>query len=97
MNIIHTDISVLPKGLDSAPKIKEDDNLMQTCKEFEAIFINMLFKQMKATIPKSNLFDSGLDREIFESMFYEEISKKIAEGEGIGLASELYRSLVLDK
>ena len=76
MNIIHTDISVLPKGLDSAPKIKEDDNLMQTCKEFEAIFINMLFKQMKATIPKSNLFDSGLDREILNLCFMKKYRKK---------------------
>ncbi len=94
---INIDTAVLSGSLDSTLKTNEKEKLMQSCQEFESIFINMLFKQMQATIPKSNLLGSGLDKEIIESMFYEEVSKKIAESGGIGLAAELYRFLVLDK
>lgn len=89
-----TDPAVFKEALDRAVKSREKEELMKVCREFESIFINMLMKQMRATIPKSDFLNRGIDREIFESMFDEEVSKEMAKGGGIGLAREIYRSLV---
>ena len=58
----------------------------EACKEFESLFLNYLLKEMRATIPKSGLFDGGPAEEIYTSMFDEGLSKKLAQHGGIGLA-----------
>ena len=96
---LYMNTHIPPKNKNINNNIDKGDNkeLLKACKDFEGIFLNIVLKQMRATIPESNLFGGGLDREIFESMFYEELSNKIAEGGGVGLASELYRSIILSK
>jgi len=70
--------------------------LQEVCKEFEAIFINMMLKQMRATVVQGGVTESSHAREIYESMHDEALSEEMAkEGNGIGLAKQLYQQLVI--
>lgn len=85
--------------IDNTPKMKniktpEDaEKLQEVCKEFEAIFLNMMLKQMRRTVPEGNLVEKSFAREMYESMQDEEMAKEMAKGRGIGLAQELYKQL----
>ncbi|MGE5327901.1 MAG: rod-binding protein [Deltaproteobacteria bacterium] len=75
---------------------KDEKQLKKVCKDFEQIMLNMMFKQMKATIPKSDLTENSFAKQTFEEMYYEKITDEVAKGQGIGLADMLYKSLSKD-
>ncbi|HHV46677.1 MAG TPA: flagellar biosynthesis protein FlgJ [Tissierellia bacterium] len=83
-------LSVFEKKAEAADKNKDDAQLMEVCREFESIFLNMLFKEMRNTIPDGGLIPKGTGTEIFEDMYYEEISKELSNREGLGIAKMLY-------
>ncbi|SCY87154.1 rod-binding protein [Alkaliphilus peptidifermentans] len=76
---------------DKAPE--DSQKLMEVCKQFESVFINMMLKQMRSTVGDGGLTEKSHGREIFESMYDETLSDEIASGQGIGLAKDLYKQL----
>jgi len=72
---------------------KEDDSLKQACQEFEAFFLSFIFK--KATQPVLVEDSPFLSREEvwFREMWIDEITKKGAENQGLGLSQFLYQQL----
>lgn len=73
--------------------VDEDDKaLMEACREFEAIFLSMMFKEMNKTVPESGLVEKSLGTKIFEDMYIEEISNEISKQDsGLGIADMMYQ------
>lgn len=71
--------------------------LMEACKEFEAYFIEQLYKGMEKTIMKAEDDESGTAgqyKELFGDMRVQEYAKAATEqGTGIGLARQLYEQM----
>ena len=63
--------------------------LASACAELESLFIQQLFEQMRATVPKSGLLEGGSTEEMFTSMLDQETAKELAARGGIGLAALL--------
>lgn len=84
------------KLLKKAYDQKDKEKLKKACKDFEQIFLGIMYKQMRATVPKSSLIEGSFARETFEEMLDERIAQEAAKGQGIGLADVLYKSLVKD-
>lgn len=80
------------KRLMAAAENGDDSELKQVCKEFEGIFISMMFKQMRATVPKSDYLKSDSSTEIFNSMFDDELCD-VAAQRGIGLGEMMYKQM----
>ncbi|SHD76617.1 rod-binding protein [Schnuerera ultunensis] len=93
MNVdLNIDPTILHKQMESIDADKDDEALRQVCKEFESIFLSMMFKEMKKTIPEDGLIEKSTGREIFEDMHIDELSKEIANGDdGLGIAEMLYQ------
>jgi flagellar protein FlgJ len=70
-----------------------DPQLRTACTEMESLFINYLFKEMRATIDKSGFISGGRAEEIFTSMLDVELSRKISAAGGIGLSAILLEQL----
>ncbi|KAB3526662.1 rod-binding protein [Alkaliphilus serpentinus] len=84
--------------INNTPKIPEklpedSKRLMEVCQQFEAIFVNMMFKQMRATVIDGGLTEKSNARDIYQSLHDEQLSEEISKGQGIGLAKELYNQL----
>lgn len=79
--------------LQSAVESKDEKQLKSVCQDFEGIFLNMMYKQMKATVPKSGLLEDDFAKDTFDEMLDEELMNQVAEGRGIGLAEVLYKQL----
>ncbi|NLH96099.1 MAG: flagellar biosynthesis protein FlgJ [Clostridiaceae bacterium] len=81
------------RRLEEAARNKDDRELKKACQEFEAIMLDMLFRQMKATIIKSGLVEEDPGREIFETMLDEELMEQASKRGSLGLADMLYKQL----
>lgn len=81
------------KRLESASQSSNDKELKAVCQEFEAIMLDMMYKQMKATVVKSDLIEEDPGTAIFESMQDEELMKQASKTGTLGLADSLYKQL----
>jgi flagellar protein FlgJ len=80
------------KRLKAAAESGDDAELKKVCKEFEGIFVSMMFKQMRATVPKSDYFSSDTATELYNSMLDDELCK-VASQRGIGLGDMMYKQM----
>lgn len=62
-------------------------------KEFEAIFLRMLLKEMRESLPKTTLFGNSRAMEFFESLYDEQIASAVAQTGELGLAAVLKQRL----
>lgn len=78
------------KGFEAALKKAQDAKDKQALKkaaaDLEQIFLSMMFKTMKHSIPKAGLLEESAQRKIFEDMMYEEYAGQMAKAGGIGLS-----------
>ncbi len=81
------------KKLEAAVQNNDEKELKKACQEFEGIMLNMLYKQMKATIIKSDLIEKDAGTEIFESMQDENLIDAASKTGSFGLAESLYKQL----
>jgi len=81
------------KALEKAMKEKDEKKLKKACSDLEAIFVSMVFKQMRSTVQKAGLFDGGMAEEMYEEMLYDKYAEEASKGKGIGLGDLLYQQL----
>lgn len=63
------------------------------CRDFEAILIQNLFRQMRKTIPASGYLEHGMRMQFFEEIMDTEAARQMARGGGFGLGRLLYEQL----
>lgn len=86
---------VFKRKLESAKTTKDDKELKDAAKQFESVFINMMLKTMRTTIPEGQGYiEKSNATKTYESMLDEELSKGMAQGGGFGLSDMIYKSLV---
>lgn len=66
--------------------------LRNACEGFEAIFIQKMWEQMRATLPKDGMMKSK-EEEYWQSMYDQELGKSMASSGGIGLADMMMTQL----
>lgn len=77
---------------------KDDKKLREACQEMEAVFVNQLLRQMRATVPKGELVEESAGSAIYKDMLDEEYSKLIAKSpSNMGIAEMLYKQLKQEK
>lgn len=72
---------------------KDDKELKKSCQEMEKIFLTMMYKQMKATIPKSSLVPEDSGREILDSLLDDSLMDEASKRTSFGIADMLYKQL----
>ncbi|MCD7837204.1 MAG: rod-binding protein [Lachnospiraceae bacterium] len=72
-----------------------DDELMDVCKQFEAYFLEQVFKEMEKTIPEDEDSDSSTSQlvDYFKDEMLQEIASESTEQSSLGLAQMLYEQM----
>ena len=72
-----------------------DDELMDACKQFEAYFVEQMFKEMMKTVPESETTSSYTSNlmDYYKDNMIQEIASDSTEQEGLGLAQMLYEQM----
>ena len=72
---------------------KDKEALKKSCQDFEAIFIQSLFKSMRKTVPEGGIFEKDTSTETFQEMLDQEVAMNISRKQSVGLAEQMYRQL----
>lgn len=72
-----------------------DAELMEVCKEFEAYFVEQVFKQMQKTVPESEYSSSSTSSlvDYFKGATIQELAKQSTEQNSLGLAQMMYEQM----
>ena len=65
--------------------------------DFEAVFLNSMFQNMFTGISGEGPFGGGGAVGVWRSMLTDEYSKSFAKAGGIGIADQVYRSLISEQ
>lgn len=75
--------------------------LQAAAKQFETVFMNMVLKSMRDTVPTDGLMSGGSEEQMFQGMLDQQFAQSMADGKGAGLADmivkQLSRNLNLDQ
>lgn len=81
----------LEKQLEKGSKSQEE--LKEACEQFEAYFLEQMFKEMRKSVPESGLIKESHGEKIFKDMLYQEYAKESAKTQSLGLAQMLFKQL----
>lgn len=87
--------SKLESNLDKDYSTATDDELMDACKQFEAYFLEQVFKEMMKTIPESDS-SSGSTASLvdyYKDQMIQNIAADSTEQNSLGLAQTLYEQM----
>lgn len=95
LNPLKSELNPLNPAFTSLTGVKShtDAELRQVSHKFEAVFMRMMFKEMRQTVQKSNLFGNSQALEFFETMQDDQMSDKLASAGGFGLGNVIYQRL----
>lgn len=84
-----------PQGLDrlrAGAREQSPEALREAARQFEALFIHMMLKNVRETGFGDGVFDSEQGK-LYQGMFDQQVAMNMAQGGGLGLADLLVRQL----
>ncbi|MGM0645610.1 MAG: rod-binding protein [Thermodesulfobacteriota bacterium] len=69
------------------------EQLKQTCQQFEAFFLQKMFQSMRQAVPEGGLIERSNGQKWFEEAFDAEVAQSISTGKSTGLADTLYEQM----
>jgi Rod binding domain-containing protein len=68
-----------------------------TATDFEAMFLNSMFSEMTSNLKGEGPFGDTPGTGVWRSMLTEQYSKNFAKAGGVGISSEVFRTLILQQ
>ena len=68
-----------------------------SAQDFEAMFLNSMFSQMTSGIKGEGPFGDTQSTGVWRSMLTDQYSKNFAKAGGIGISTDVYRTLILQQ
>lgn len=65
--------------------------------DFEAVFLNSMFSQMTSGLKGDGPFGSTPGTSVWRSMLTDQYSKSFAQAGGVGISSDVFRTLILQQ
>lgn len=73
---------------------KAHTDLKQACQKFEGYFLDMMFQEMRKTVPQSGLLkDQSHEQQIFTGMMDQTVADAMSQRGDLGIAQMLYNQL----
>lgn len=76
---------------------KQQAKAQKTATDFEAMFLNIMFSQMTSGLKGEGPFGDTPGTGVWRSMLTEQYSKTFAQAGGVGVATEVYRTLIMQQ
>lgn len=97
--MITSDLTGIPVTGKKIQTGKEAENLgkirklQKVSEQFEALLVGNMLKAMRETVPEGGLFKRGVEMDIFQGIFDDEISSRVASRHQIGFADLIFKQL----
>ncbi|MCD6526712.1 MAG: rod-binding protein [Desulfuromonas sp.] len=80
-------------SLEHSAAARSDQRLEQTCAEFEAVMVQMMFKAMRGSEPEDGLLEKDMASEVYRDLFDGEVARDMAHNQSMGIGLHLYQQL----
>lgn len=82
----HATLGKQDETLKKISRVDPEDakKIKAVARDFEAVFLELMLKSMRNTVPKSELIDGGNGEEIFRSMLDSEYAKAMSQQDSYG-------------
>lgn len=76
----------------------DDEQLMDACKQFEAYFVEQMFKEMQKTVPEEEYSSASTQNMVgyYRDNMLQEMAKMSTENGELGLAQMLYEQMKMN-
>lgn len=81
-------------ALEAGLRPRDVKEIKKAAEDFEAIFMELMLKSMRDTVPKEGVMSGGNAEEVYRGMLDSEYSKVMAEQQSTGLAETITRQLL---
>ncbi len=65
--------------------------MREVCQNFEAFFVQTMFKEMRDTVPQDGLIEKSFGSDIYREMLDKQVAMQSAKRNDFGLAQAMYR------
>ncbi len=65
----------------------------RAAKDFESVLLYKLMEEMKRTVPESDLFSTGISKQV-EGIFWYYLAQEVAKQGGLGVWREIYKDMM---
>lgn len=89
--IVYNDLASLGR-LKAQSTEKPKEALQEAAKQFEALFVSMMLKAMRDTLPEDGMFGSNSMKN-YQEMFDQQLSLDLSRNSGMGLSDLIARQL----
>ncbi len=96
--------NIAMKNAEDAQKLRKEQEqkryekkVREACQGFETMFLSMMYRQMRATVPDNTLFGNSNSQKIWQSMLDDSMMEEVSKSGGVGLADMIYKQLTLRK
>ncbi|ABD08489.1 conserved hypothetical protein [Rhodopseudomonas palustris HaA2] len=76
---------------------KAQTKARESAEQFEAMFLNSMFSQMTSGLKGDGPFGDTVGTGVWRSMLTEQYSQTIAKAGGVGIANDVFRTLILQQ
>ena len=90
-----TDHALLDAMSKVSPKARE--KAKSSAQDFEAMFLNSMFGQMFSGVTGEGPMGGTPGTDVWRSMLVDEYSKSVAKAGGVGIASDVFRTLIMQQ
>lgn len=97
-NAVNSQTDKLKAKLNSGTENASDDELMDACKQFEAYFLEQIFKGMEKTVMKADTSNSANNQltDYYKDMMIQKLAEQSTEQNSLGLAQMLYEQMKIN-
>jgi flagellar protein FlgJ len=88
---VYNDVSSL-NALKLQSREDPEGALHEVAQQFESVFITMMMKAMRDTLPKDGMFQSG-QMDTYQEMFDQQLALDLSRQNGLGLGAVIERQL----
>ena len=74
---------------------QQQKKAQKTAKDFEGVFLNSMFSQMMSSVKGEGPFGDTTGTGPWRAMLTDRFARNFAQKGGVGISSEVYRSLIL--
>jgi flagellar protein FlgJ len=92
-NVVYNDLASLGR-LKTQSKADPSAALGEVAKQFESVFVSMMMKAMRDTLPQDGMFASN-ELESYQEMFDQQLSLDLSRNGGLGLADLISRQMAM--
>lgn len=78
---------------ENGSQARDEQQLKETCAEFEAVMVQSMFKAMRGSETEDGLVEKDMASEVYRDLFDGQVARELAHEQSMGIGQQIYKQL----